>query len=272
MTMQIPSSVLLFAGKDNLGVYEDFRDYWHEYRTKFQGAKNLSFATHTPNEQGEMVPISFDEKEAVLNAALKREIMRIAGIQNFADFPLETWASHPVLRWAEMAVLSALIDMILPSTLVDTIGLYSDIRSGEWGSSFSFDVEPRDLFVVSKAGRGKRTTEMKKQYRGQVVINPEPRQITVGVSLFRVLSGKESLAVLISKAIRSIETAITVDVYNAFVTAMAALSTGAYGTKVAGFTATDFTQIAQKVAAWNGGAKPVCLGTLVALASVVPAD
>jgi hypothetical protein len=272
LNSKIPAQVVMFAGGEaNLGPYKQFRDYWNQYRTR-QGATGLEFATTTVNDKGEVVTISFDEKEAAMNASLKREIMRIAGIASFADFPLETWATHPTLRWATFAVVSAMVDMILPETIIDSIGLYSDVRTIGWGDSAAFDVEPRDLFVVSKAGRAKRQTEVHKQFKGQVVINPEQRELTVGVALYRVLAGKESLAEFVAKVTRSMETALTIDVYNAFVAAMAALSTGANGLKVVGYTQSDFVGLAQKVTAWNGGIKPVVLGTQLALANILPAD
>ena len=268
---KIPAQVVMFAGENNLAVYKMFHDYWNQYRSR-NGAEGLEFSTTTVNKDGETVSISFDEKEAAMNAGLKKEIMRVAGVQSFDAFPLETWATHPTLRWATFAVVSAMIDMILPETIIDSIGLYSDVRTIGWGDSAAFDVEPRDLFVVSKAGRAKRTSEVHKQFKGQVVINPEQRELTVGVSLYRVLAGKESLADFVAKVARSLETQLTIDVYNAFVTAMAALSTGANGLKVVGYTQTDFVTLAQKVTAWNGGIKPVVLGTQLALANILPAD
>jgi hypothetical protein len=268
---KIPAQVVMFAGENNLAVYKMFHDYWNQYRSR-NGAEGLEFSTTTVNKDNEIVSISFDEKEAAMNAALKKEIMRVAGVQSFDAFPLETWATHPTLRWATFAVVSAMIDMILPETIIDSIGLYSDVRTIGWGDSAAFDVEPRDLFVVSKAGRAKRTSEVHKQFKGQVVINPEQRELTVGVSLYRVLAGKESLADFVAKVARSLETQLTIDVYNAFVTAMAALSTGASGLKVVGYTQTDFVTLAQKVTAWNGGIKPVVLGTQLALANILPAD
>jgi hypothetical protein len=272
LNTKIPAQVVLFAGgESNLAPYKMFRDYWNHYLSR-NGKTGLEFATTTVNEAGEVVTISFDEKESVMNAAMKREIMRIAGVKDFGDFPLETWATHPTLRWATFAVVSAMVDMILPETIINSIGLYSDVRTIGWGDSSAFDVEPRDLFVVSKAGRGKRTSEVHKQFKGQVVINPEQRELTVGVSLYRVLAGKESLAEFVTKVTRSMETQLTIDVYNAFVVAMAALSTGAAGLKVAGYTQTDFVTLAQKVTAWNGGIKPVVLGTQLALANILPHD
>jgi hypothetical protein len=274
MTFKIPANVVLFAGgEQNLGVYKMFRDYWNQYRTLNQGAKNLEFATTTVNDKGETVSISFAEKEEAMNSAFKREILRMAGITNMSEFPLETWASHPVLKWATFAIVSAMVDMILPDVLIESVGLYSDIRTIGWGDSAAFDVEPRDLFVVSKAGRGKRTTEIHKQFKGQVVINPEQRELTVGVSLYRVLAGKESLAEFVAKVVRSFEYQFTVDIYTAFAAALAAVSaTAVTGLRVTGYTQSDFVNLAQKVTAWNGGAKAIAIGTLQALSTVLPLD
>jgi hypothetical protein len=80
------------------------------------------------------------------------------------------------------------------------------------------------------------------------------------------------LADLVAKVARSMETAISIEAYNAFVTAMSTLSTGAAGTKVVGYTQTDFAQLSQKIAAFNGGSRPIVLGTQVALANILPAD
>ena len=272
---KIPAQVLAFAGaqqdSSKLAPYKMFVDYWNHYMSR-NGKEGLEYSTTTVNESDEVVSISFDEKEAAMNKALTKEIMRHAGITSFDQFPLETWANHPSLKWATFAVVSALVDMILPQVIIDSIGLYSDIRTIGWGDSAAFDVEPRDLFVVSKAGRAKRVSEINKQFKGQVVINPEQRELTVGVALYRVLAGKESLAEFVMKVARSMEAQLTLDAYNAFVVATAALSTGAAGLKVAGYTQTDFVTLAQKVSAWNGGQKVIAVGTQLALANIIPAD
>ena len=272
---KIPAQVLAFAGaqqdSSKLAPYKMFVDYWNHYMSR-NGKEGLEYSTTTVNENDEVVSISFDEKETAMNKALTKEIMRHAGITSFDQFPLETWANHPSLKWATFAVVSALVDMILPQVIIDSIGLYSDIRTIGWGDSAAFDVEPRDLFVVSKAGRAKRVSEINKQFKGQVVINPEQRELTVGVALYRVLAGKESLAEFVMKVARSMEAQLTLDAYNAFVTATAALSTGASGLKVAGYTQTDFVTLAQKVTAWNGGQKVIAVGTQLALANIIPAD
>lgn len=270
--MKIPNQVLAFAGEANTAPYKMFADYFNHYRA-INGAKNVEYQTTTVTPEGVTVPLSFSEKEEKMNAALKREILRVAGIQSFSDFPLETWSNHPTLKWATFAVVSAMIDMVLPDAVIENIGIYSDVRTIGWGDSAAFDVKPRDIFVVSKAGRSKRTTELHKQFMGQVTVIPEPREMTVFVSLMKVLAGKESLADFVVKMTRSFETALSYDVYNAFYTAMDAITNVAStGLRVAGYTQAEFVRLSQTVAAWNGGAKPIAIGTQAALASILPSN
>jgi hypothetical protein len=169
--------------------------------------------------------------------------------------------------------VNAFIDAILPDSIVDSIGLYTDVRVGGWGDSFQFTISPRDLFVVSKQGKAQRSTQIHKQFKGSVTIVPEMRQITVGVSLYRVLAGMDSLAEFTAKAIRSIETQMSLDAYNAFATALDAVDqTATTGLYVAGYTQAVLVRIAEQVTAWNGGSKAVVMGTKTALLNVLPHD
>jgi hypothetical protein len=264
---KIPSTVLSFAGA-NINVYKKFVDYYNHFRSN-QGVKGVEF--QTAKEDGSI--LTFGEKEDKMNADLLGEIMRVAGVKDLNDMPLSTWAQNPQISWAAFAVVSQLIDMVLPDSIIDTIGAYSEVKVGGWGDSFAFEIKPRDLFVVSKQGRDRRTTEIKKQYNGLVTVLPELRQLTVGVSLYRVLAGKESLAEFVSKAVRSLESQMTVDVYNAFATAMGNLATTTDAAlKITGYTQSTMVELAQKVQAWNGGASPVIMGTRLALANILPND
>ena len=180
-------NMLKFAGgNEYLAPYIAFIDYWHHYLSLKQ--KNDRYDYVKVREDGS--PITFDEKESQMNATLKREIMRHANIQNFDQFPLEQWVIHPLLSWATFAVVNQLVDLILPDSLIDSIGMYTDVRLIDWGDSASFEIKPRDLFVVSKAGRGMRQGEVHKQYEGMVTVVPEMRMLSVGVSLYKVLAGK----------------------------------------------------------------------------------
>lgn len=262
--------VLKFAGsQEALAPYRAFVDYWHHYKSLTD--KNKSYDYQKTRADGSS--ITFDEKEVQMNASLKREILRHANITNFEQFPLEQWITNPMISWATFAVVNQLVDLVLPDSLIDSIGLYTDIRLIDWGDSASFEIKPRDLFVVSKAGRGMRQGEVHKQFDGQVTIVPTLRELSVQVSLYKVLAGKESLADFVAKVIRSLESEMTRDAYVTFNTAMTNLSTtGDTKLKYAGYSQSDLISLAQKVSAWNGGNKAVVIGTPVALLSVLPAD
>lgn len=252
------NNILAFAAEGKLPVM--FTDYMNHYKA-IEEKKSVEYDT----------TLSFAEKEARLNSALRKEIIKRAGVPYATEDNISEWFNHPNVAHELFAVTNALVDMILPQSIIETIGLFSDVKVGAWGDNFSFDFEPRDLFVVSKSGKAQKTTEIHKQFRGQKTLTPEWHELTVGVSMYAVLSGKESLASLVSKCVRSIETAITVDAYNAFATVMSNLSaTATTGLRIAGYSESNLIRIAEQVTAWNFGAKPIVVGTATALLNVLP--
>jgi hypothetical protein len=267
--IRLPNNVLAFSGGKTT-VYEQFVDYYNHAQSA-NGAKGRTYSFQDKKEDGTL--ISFSEKENAMNEALKFEIMRVAGLTSLDGFPLETWQSHPTLKWATFAIVSAMIDMILPDALLQSTGIYADVRGIGFGDSASFEVKPRDLFVVSKGGLTKRTAEIQKQFNGQVTILPEMRQLSVEVSLYKVLAGKESLSDFVAKAVKSMEVAVATDVYTTFNTAMGVLdNAGDDLLRVAGYTQADLIGLGQKVTAWNGGSKAVIIGTQLALQNILPSD
>jgi hypothetical protein len=206
-----------------------------------------------------------------LNKALLDEIKRIANYSDNAGIAVENWAGHPVLQWASFAVVSALIDTVLPETMIDSIGLFTEVKTGEFGSSFQWEIKPRDLFYVTKAGYDKRSFPATKQFNNIVTLIAEPHAVSVQVSMRRVLENKESLGSFVMKALRSMETEITKDAYTAFTTAMDALpSTATTGLQVAGYTLDSMVDLVQRVEGWNQS-RAIVVGTARALANVIPA-
>jgi len=260
--MKMPLNVETFA-KGNTRLYKQlFPDYWNHYMSLTDNSKQYDFAT--VDEEGNR--ISFAEKEEILNAEIRKEILRRANVPYAGDYPVEQWFNHPLIVHETFAVVNALVDMVLPDSVINSIGMFTDVRVGGFGDSFAFEVKPRDLFAVSKAGMGKNRGEMYKQFSGTVTVTPEFRQITVGVSLYRVLAGKESLAEFITKA------QMALDAYTLFDATLGALTvSGSGGLRLSGYTQDGFIDLAQRVTAFNGGAKAVVIGTNVALNKVLPA-
>lgn len=271
--MKISDNVIKFSQAHGIEpLVEKFCDYWNQYRTEQMSVKGLSFKNVGVNKEGREVAISFSDKEDAINKEFRETVYRLSGVQNAQMLPEIAWSTHPLVGFYTWSIISVMLDAILPETLITNLGLYTDIRNIGWGDSAVFDIEPRDLFPVSKAGRGKRMAELQKQFRGQIALVPEAHEMSVGVSLYRVLSGAESLARFAAKAILSIETAVTIDAYSAFNTAMLALpnTPGNGQLRAAGWSQDTFVNFAQKVSAWNGGAQAIAMGTKRALAKVLP--
>jgi len=254
--MKIPSNVIAFAG-EKVKIYEQFKDYFNQYHKK--GSWDES--------------VSLSEKENKINVAVREEIARLSNLPTVEGIAPEVLATNPAYSWATFAVIGAMVDAILPDAIIDSVGLYTNVLTGGYGDSFAIDIKPRDLFVVSKAGKGKRTSEVHKQFEGQVTIVPEFHDITVQVALYKVLAGKENLAEFAMKAAKSLEAQMTVDAYNCFNTAMEALdNAGDDLLRVAGYSQSTFVELAQKVTAWNGGNKSIAVATQLALQNVLPND
>jgi hypothetical protein len=255
--MRIPNNVIAFAG-EKVNIYKQFKDYFNHYFNK----KGMFDET-----------VSLSEKENKINVAVREEIARLSNLPTVDGIAPEVLASHPSYSWATFAVIGAMVDAILPEAIIDSIGLYTKVLVGGYGDSFAIDIKPRDLFVVSKGGKGKRTSEVHKQFEGQVTITTEFHDITVQVALYKVLAGQENLAEFAMKAAKSLEAQMTIDAFGAFNTAMGALdNAGDDALRVAGYSQSTLVDLATKVTGWNGGNKAVVIATPLAAQNILPND
>lgn len=264
------SMIVNFAHQTDTGeaLMDMWTDFWNQDQTINHKKTGLSFSVSDKFGKA----ISFAEKRELLDNAIKQEIFTRAGITNPQMYPVEVWATNQQLSWHTFAVVNMLIDAVLPDTILQSIGEYTDVRVVGWGDNASFEVDSRDLFTVAKMARGVREAEAKKVYKGMVTVTPEPRGVTVASSLYRVLAGKESLASFTVRAARSMETEVALDAYAAFYAAMNALPTSAPKLRQVGYTQAGLLEIAQRVTAANGGRQAMVVGTKAALGQVVPAN
>jgi hypothetical protein len=274
-----PASVMAFASTKGDESFktdyaEAFADYYAQY-SSINGQKKWNKNTNKFESLTFSTIQSYEEKEKLLHKqfmslvaeASNQPNMLVGGISDMM------WATNPTVVWATYALISATIDMVLPQTMINSLGFFADVRNIGWGDTAVFNLKPRDLFIVSKAGRSQTHQFGRKQFNTTVTLNPENQAMTVMVSLYRVLAGFESLADFTAKAIRSLESQVTVDAYSAFNTAMAALdNAGDDALRFAGYTQDKLVALAQRLTAWNGGAKPQILGTKRALVNILPDD
>ena len=256
----LPNSILTFTANDEerKNAYSKFVEYYESYKN---GKTNSANGT------------SFSEMNEKMLAFYTSEIEKMSG-RNVSDYSdLATFCNFSDVRESAFAIVGMITDLIIPDALIKDLGALCEIKNGAWGDTLKVEMKPRDLFVVAKGGRNRRTFDITRQFNGERTITPEVRAITVGISLYDVLRGAYSLAEFVSKAVLSIETQMRYDVYDAFAAAMNALpNSGDAQLQFTGWNQDQAIALAQKIQAWNGGKAPVFLGTKLALSKVLPAS
>lgn len=213
-----------------------------------------------------------DVMEEAINKEFMEELYRRTGMNpddNF-DGSARRFANNPQVLAMADDIRDYMIDMLLPETLLTgSLRYFADFRFADLGDSMTFDIENNALYNVSKAGYRKRSTNMQKHFDTTVTMVPVNRMLTVGTDLFEIMSGRVSIAKEVMKAVRSIETAMMFDAYNAFATATGALSNAL---AVNNYSENSLITLCETVTAYNQGRKAVIIGTPVALKAVLPTN
>jgi hypothetical protein len=272
MTINLPANVLHFATDvDMKTILESSIDFWNHHQSEnSRNGQKYSYAQK--DRDGKEVTLTQKSEalsEMILNYAAKK-----VGITDLTPATANEYQNHPTLRWAIGNIGTQIIDSILPDTVTKSTGAYASVQTVGWGETAIFDIRSRDLFTVTKASNfGKKQAQRQTQFVGQRYLTPEMHMVSVSLNLWRVLTGKNSLAEFISKALLALETEMSRDIYSAMSTAMAALSTTAStGLRAVGWNADDFISLSDKVSSWSGGANTIAVGTKIALNKIFPND
>lgn len=257
---KLSTDIISFAGVANLSAYEKFADYYKHY-----SAETLKKNIGSYDDK-----VSFSEKEAKMNQAMLAEIERVAGQKMPEGMTPQMWASNPQFKWAAFAVVTMMIEAILPATVIDTIGLYTDMRFVGWGDVPMFDVPNRAIPLVSKGANAQRTTMIQKFYRGNATVQVVNHVITMSVDLYRVLAGRDSLAEFARRCVIAIETDMTREAYNTISTGLTSVNTGTTLNVNGAFDMEQLVTLCQTVEAYNFGMKPIIVGTTLGLMKVLP--
>ena len=259
--MPMMESIVTFAGgnENALNTYKGMRDYFFHYMSAVEGKSGYGDYDNT---------VSLDEKEQKMHKALLAEVERVSACPR-GEMSFEAWSMAPQVKWATFAVVGAMIDAVLPDTVIKSIGIYTEMNTVGFGETLEFEVQPNSLFTVSKSANAQRTAFNKKQFAINATLQAVNHQITVQTQLYKVLSGKENLARFVRKAVLSIETAMHKEAYN---TLASLVANGSFPSalKETGYTADKAITLAQTVEAYNSGAKVAFVGTKKAIYQMLP--
>ena len=259
--MPMMESLVTFAGGNEkaLDTYKGMRDYYFHYMSAVEGKKGYGDFDAS---------VSLDEKEEKMHNALLAEVERVSGCPR-GNMPFEAWSMSPQVKWATFAVVGAMIDAVLPDTIIKSVGIYTDMHTVGFGETLEFEVQPNSIFTVSQSANAQRKGFNKKQFAINETLQAVPYQITVQTQLYKVLSGKENLARFVRKAVISVETKMNLEAYNTLAGLVANASFPA-ALKVTGYSADDAITLAQTVEAYNQGAKVSFIGTKKAIYQMLP--
>lgn len=243
-------------------LYKVFKDY-ADHVQSLRGVKGKKFSDK-----------SLDDKEKVINKLFAEEIQRRAKV-SVEDYGGERYmmqyCQNPVVKSFADAIKDQMIDMILPETLFGSMGLIAEIKFADWGDSLSFDLENNGLYNVSRAGYRQRTAPAQKLENQTVTLTPINHEVTVGATLFEILTGRKSIAKEVMKVARSIESEMLYEAYQAFV---AATDESVIPSKlrIANYEEKELVRLCETVTAFNGGRKAVIVGTPIALKTILPSN
>lgn len=230
--------------------------------------KHYLFANKGKKEYAEFATGRYDEKQKVFSDSLVKEAIKIAGVSQ-VGFSNTQIMQNPTVKWAMFSVVSEILDVIIPDTVLDNFYQFADVKNVAWGDNLKFTVPNPSLFVVSTFADGIVKGEPQRLYNSDVVLNPIGRTITIEEDFYRVIAGKVNWGDWVTRVAQSFETQLTVDIYTSLFNTYANLPTNL---KVAGFTQDAYVQLAQRVQGLNRGSQVVVFGTKVGLSKVLPTD
>jgi hypothetical protein len=214
--------------------------------------------------------ITYEEHEALYNEALKKESVLRSGISP-SGFTQDRLLKNPMVKWAMYELLSETVDTIFPQTIVDDFGRFAEVRNGNFNDNFLFRIPNPNYFQVSKSAHGIRHGQPQRLYTSELILTPVPNSIDIEEDYYAVLSGRSNFGEWMTKVAISLQSQLSIDVYNAMNTACTAQPT-AFQIAAGAESSTAVVQMAERVTAANGGSQAYLLGTKTALSSLLPSN
>lgn len=89
------------------------------------------------------------ENTEKLNKAFFAEIERMSGVSREGIDPT-AWAMNPSIRWSCFSIVDAMVNAILPVTILPKFGMFVDFKSIGYGDIVKVRVKPKQFYTVSK--------------------------------------------------------------------------------------------------------------------------
>lgn len=166
------------------------------------------------------------------------------------------------------AVMAQIMTPIVPAMISTEFMELADVANIGWGDTARFRVNSNDTFYVTRLAEGILNGSVQRLYNNEIVVNPEPYNITTAVDWYQVAAGLFDLGEFVYKVGVSYNAYICQMIIGALHANISQNAGNAYF--VNGYTTVKFAKLAELLRAANGGARVHAFGTLSALSNVIP--
>lgn len=168
------------------------------------------------------------------------------------------------------AIIAEIINPILPMVSnEDFIRFFADVRQIGWGDTARFVIKSNELYKVNEVAEGVLRGTMQIIHDNELTINTKNVEIVTEVDFYQVAALNFDFGDFGLRAARSFEQYIFLKIIAAL-NAVTDVNGAIFSAN--GFTRNNWSTIAQKVSAANGGSTVWAIGSLGALNNVVPAE
>lgn len=167
------------------------------------------------------------------------------------------------------AIVAQIINPLLPIVSnKDMAALFAETRQIGYGDTARFIVKSNELYKVNEIANGVARGVLDPIKNSEFTVNCSPVQIAFEVDFYALAAGVEDIADKAIRVARSFEHYVFLRIIAAINGATSDLGP-AYTAN--GFSTANWSTLAQRVKAANGGSDVLAVGTLAALNGVVPA-
>lgn len=225
------------------------------------------FAALNDSEIGDRMALNNLTVEKIAKYSAKRAGFNV---ENFSikDVANPNVRNNRTFKETFAAVLAQIMTPIVPAMISTEFMNLADVANIGWGDTARFIVNSNDTFYVNRLAEGIRDGSVQRLYNDELVVNPEPYNITTAVDWYQVAAGMWDLGNLVYKVGVSYNAYICQMIIGAIHSNINQNAGNAYF--VNGYTTVKFAKLAELLRAANGGARVQAYGTLSALSQVIP--
>lgn len=220
-------------------------------------------------------PADYEERARNVNSAVARYAVSNTRFEKkFEEQGVEMFKSPQIVRNSDIlenynVVIAEVINAIAPTVVSETYTRYlAEVRQVGWGDTARFLIQSNEMFKVNEIAEGVTRGVLQPIYNNEMTVDCSTTEIATFIDWYSVATGVFDWGDFGFRAGRSFENYVMIKIIAAMTEATSLLG-AAYG--VNGVDTDNWTTLADRVSAANGGATVYAIGTVAALNKCMPA-